>query len=105
MNKDNKNSEDNTGKKLHISDVSDGKKSIKHIIQKNEYWFFKKTSEDENCFYNSDRIHFVRTIVKDRIVWFFGYINNFDLVESAYGTLTNEKQKQLESEFQSLIDF
>lgn len=98
----NKNTEFNdTDKKLHISDVSDGKKSIKHIIQNNEYWFFKKTSDCENCFYNSDRIHFVRTIDKDKIIWFFGYINNFGLVESTFGTLTEERQKQLECEFQS----
>ena len=81
---------------LNISDVSDSEKSIKHIIKKTHYWLFKKTS-DEGKYY------FVRSMTEglDRVVWFMGYENNFGLVSSVGGELSEDKQKQLESEFQT----
>lgn len=81
---------------LNISDVSDSEKLIKHIVKKTHYWLFKKTNEDS-------KYYFVRTMTEglDRVVWFMGYENNFGLVSSVGGKLSEEKQKQLESEFQS----
>ena len=81
---------------LNISDVSDSEKSIKHIIKKTHYWLFKKTNEDS-------KYYFVRTMTEglDRVVWFMGYENHFGSVSSVGGELSEEKQKQLESEFQS----
>ena len=81
---------------LNISDVSDSEKSIKHIVKKTHYWLFKKTNEDS-------KYYFVRTMTEglDRVVWFMGYENHFGSVSSVGGELSEEKQKQLESEFQS----
>jgi hypothetical protein len=80
---------------LNISDVSDSEKSIKHIIKKTHYWLFKKTNND-------GKYYFVRSMTEglDRVVWFMGYENHFGLVSSVGGELSEEKQKQLESEFQ-----
>lgn len=80
---------------LNTSDVSDSEKSIKHIVKKTHYWLFKKTNKD-------DKYYFVRTMIEglDRVVWFIGYENHFGSVSSVGGELSEEKQKQLESEFQ-----
>jgi hypothetical protein len=80
---------------LNISDVSDSEKSIKHIVRKTHYWLFKKTNSESKYYY-------VRTMteVLDRVVWFMGYENHFGSVSSVGGELSEEKQKQLESEFQ-----
>ncbi len=81
---------------LNISDVSDSEKSIKHIVKKTHYWLFKKTNDD-------GKYYFVRSMTEglDRVVWFMGYENHFGSVSSVGGELSEEKQKQLESEFQS----
>ena len=81
---------------LNISDVSYSEKSIKHIVKKTHYWLFKKTNDD-------GKYYFVRSMTEglDRVVWFMGYENNFGSVSSVGGELSEEKQKQLESEFQS----
>jgi hypothetical protein len=96
MNTENKSTDlTNTDKKLHISDVSDSEKSIKHIVKKTHYWLFKKTNDDGKYYY-------VRTMTEglDRVVWFMGYENSFGSVSGVGGELSEDKQKQLESEFQ-----
>lgn len=74
------------------------KKTIKHIVKKTHYWLFKKTNED-------GKYYFVRTMTDglDRVVWFMGYENHFGSVSSVGGELSEEKQNQLESEFQSVV--
>jgi hypothetical protein len=86
----------NENSELNISDVSDSEKSIKHIVKKTHYWLFKKTNDD-------GEYYFVRSMTEglDRVVWFMGYENHFGSVSSVGGELSEEKQKQLESEFQS----
>ena len=80
---------------LNISDVSGSEKSIKHIVKKTHYWLFKKTNDKSEYYY-------VRTMTEglDRVVWFMGYENHFGSVSSVGGELSEETQKQLESEFQ-----
>ena len=81
---------------LNVSDVSGSEKPIKHIVKKTHYWLFKKTDDDY-------KYYFVRTMTEglDRVVWFQGYENDFGSVSSVGGELSEEKQKQLESDFQS----
>jgi len=85
----------NENSELNISDVSDSEKSIKHIVKKTHYWLFKKTNSESKYYY-------VRTMTEglDRVVWFMGYENHFGSVSSVGGELSEETQKQLESEFQ-----
>jgi hypothetical protein len=82
--------------KLNISDVSDSEKSIKHIVKKTHYWLFKKTADDGKYYY-------IRTTTEgiDKFNWFIGYENNFGLISSVGGELSEDKQTQLENEFQS----
>lgn len=74
------------------------KKTIKHIVKKTHYWLFKKVNED-------GKYYFVRTMTDglDRVVWFMGYENHFGSVSSVGHELNEEKQNQLESEFQSVV--
>ena len=69
--------------------------SIKHIVKKTHYWLFKKTIIGE--------YYFIRTMNEglDSVVWFIGYENQFGLVSPVGGELEQERQKQLEIEFQS----
>jgi hypothetical protein len=69
--------------------------TIKHIVKKTHYWLFKKTNDESKYYY-------VRTMTEglDRVVWFMGYENHFGSVSSVGGELSDETQKQLESEFQ-----
>ena len=68
---------------------------MKHIVKKTDYWFLKKT-DDRYDYY------FVRSMTDgiDKPNWFIGYENSFGLVSSVGGPLTEDKQKELESEFQ-----
>lgn len=71
---------------------------MKHITKKTHYWLFKKTNEqDSECKY-----YFIRTITEglDKVVWFMGYENSFGLVSSIGGELNEDKQIELEKEFQ-----
>ena len=71
--------------------------SPKHIVKKSHYWLFKKINEERDYFY-------VRTMTdgQDRIAWFVGYENHFGSVSSVGGSLSDDLEKQLESEFQLL---
>ena len=83
---------------LSFNEHSKNEKSIKHIVKKTHYWLFKKTNDDT-------KYYFVRTMTEglDRVVWFVGYENHLGLVSVVGGELSEEKQKQLESEFQQSI--
>lgn len=68
---------------------------MKHITIKTHYWLYKKINDDYNYY-------FVRSIThgNDKVVWFIGYENANGSVSSVGGPITEEKQKELESEFQ-----
>ena len=68
---------------------------MKQIETKTHYWFFKKTNDRYDYY-------FIRSMTEglDKVNWFIGYENSFGLVSSVGGPLTEDKQKELENEFQ-----
>lgn len=67
---------------------------MKHVIRHTHFWLFEKTNENTNIYY-------VRTMTQglDKIAWFMGYENDFGLISSVGGELSEEKQIELETKF------
>lgn len=68
---------------------------MRHIEKRTHYWFLKKTDDRYN-------FYFIRSMTEglDKVNWFIGYENSFGSVSSVGGPLTEDKQKELENEFQ-----